>query len=493
MFKHPLTKEAAYNSVLIERRKILHEQIGAAIEKLYAERLDDHIDQLAYHYAQSKNLQKAVEFLTMAAQRELAQSACASAVRHTSHALELFSSQPESKRSPPQELWLQLLHGNAVAAVKGWAAPEAGLAFERSKALCEAMGDAPQLFQTLAAICAFHVLRAEFHSALSLARRVAQMADRLDDDSSRIASFYLQGCALFFLGNLVEAREELERGAALHHTRRGGSQPTSYVVQDLATACLTYSALAGWCLGEADWSDRQREAIERARSLEHPFTTVWTMTNLSIAHLARHEWVELGMFVDEGQKLADKYDFDLLSVALNLYRHLAMAARGQTQSIEEARRLLARCKTMGSQMLAPLAHTIIAELLGQVGFVEEAHAELDAAVADMNVTQERHYEAETHRVRGELHLRERQRHEAAAWAALGRKAEQCFLSACGTAEKQGAFAYEVRSTLSLARLWMAESKPHEARKRLERICSRSGNWNSPELERAKSLIAELSN
>src|SRR5215469_1725874 len=78
------------------------------------------------------------------------------------------------------------------------------------------------------------------------------------------------------------------------------------VAEDPATACLTYSALAGWCLGKADWSDRQQEAIERARSLEHPFTTVWTMTNLSIAHLARHEWEELGMFVDEGQKLADK-------------------------------------------------------------------------------------------------------------------------------------------------------------------------------------------
>jgi hypothetical protein len=111
----------------------------------------------------------------------------------------------------------------------------------------------------------------------------------------------------------------------------------------------------------------------------------------------------------------------------------------------------------------------------------------------MNVTQERHYEAETHRVRGELHLKERQGKEAAAQAALGRKAEQCFIAGCGTAEKQGAFAYEVRSALSLARLWTTESKPHEARKRLERICSRSGDWSSPELERAKTFIADLSN
>src|SRR5262245_58878656 len=140
----------------------------------------------------------------------------------------------------------------------------------------------------------------------------------------------------------------------------------------------------------------------------------------------------------------------------------------------------ARCKTMGVQMLAPLDHTIIAELLGQVGLVEEAHAELDAAFADMNVTHERHYEAETHRVRGELHLRERESKGAAVSRVdLGRKAEQCFLTACETAKKQGAFAYQVRSALSLARLWMAQGKPYEAWKLLEPMCSRAGDWSSP--------------
>jgi hypothetical protein len=495
-FSHELVRQVILEEASAAREQRFHLKVADAIEKLYAGALEDHAIDLAHHLTRAGNLadpDRSIRYLMMAAQRELAQSACASAVRHTSHALELFSSQPESKRSPQQELWLQLLHGNGVAAVKGWAAPEAGIAFERSQALCAALGDAPQLFQVLAGLCGFHVVRAEFHTALALARRLAQMADRLDDDPLRIGAHWLQGCALFFLGNLVEAREELERGVALHSKRGCGNQAPLMVAEDPATACLTYSALAGWCLGKADWSDRQQEAIERARSLENPFTTVWTMTNVSIAHLARHDWVELGMFVDEGQKLADKCGFDLWSVSLDLYRHEAMAARGQAQSIEKARRMLSQCKAMGVQMLVPLADTIIGELLGQVGLIEEAHAELDAAFSDMNVTQERHYEAETHRVRGELHLRERQGKEAVAWAAFGRKAEQCFLTACATAEQQGAFAYEVRSALSLARLWMAESKPYEARKLLERICSDGGEWNSPELEQAKTLLSDLSN
>ena len=62
-FKHALTQEVAYNSVLGERRKLLHERVGAAIEALYAERLDDHLEELARHYGRGGNADKAVDYL----------------------------------------------------------------------------------------------------------------------------------------------------------------------------------------------------------------------------------------------------------------------------------------------------------------------------------------------------------------------------------------------------------------------------------------------
>lgn len=321
------------------------------------------------------------------------------------------------------------------------------------------------------------------------------MAERLDSDTARIATNWFRGCSLFFLGNLLEARDELERGIALLHSRKGDSQDLLNVGEDAATACLTYSALTGWCLGKADWKSRQQEAIERARSLDHPFTTVWIITNLCIANIERYDWAEVVKLADEGQKLADKYGFDLFAVSLDLYRYDAMAGQGQPGGIEGVRRVLATCKAMGVQMLMPCAHTIIADFLGEAGVIDEAHAELDVAFAEMNLTEERQYEAESHRIRGELHLRECKGKEGAeSRIALTGKAERCFLTACSIAQSQGAFAFEVRSTLSLARLWMAEGKDHEARKLLEAMCSRCADgWNSPELEQAKNLIADSYN
>src|SRR5215471_17759807 len=75
VFKHALTQEVAYNSLLIDRRKVLHERAGLALESLYASRPDDHLEKLAYHYSHSDNLIKAIEYLKRAGQQAMRRSA----------------------------------------------------------------------------------------------------------------------------------------------------------------------------------------------------------------------------------------------------------------------------------------------------------------------------------------------------------------------------------------------------------------------------------
>src|SRR5260370_1125034 len=69
MFKHALTLEVAYNSVLLERRRLLHERAGQAMEGLFTDRLEDHVAELAHHYDRSGNARKAVEYLERAGAR----------------------------------------------------------------------------------------------------------------------------------------------------------------------------------------------------------------------------------------------------------------------------------------------------------------------------------------------------------------------------------------------------------------------------------------
>jgi predicted ATPase len=132
IFKHALTQEVAYNSLLIERRKQLHERAGLALESIFAEQLEDHLTQLAHHYSHSDNLDKAVEYLGRAGQQALQRSAYADAIRGLNAAIDLLKTLPNSFERIQRELPLQLALGSVLTATKGWSALEVERAFARA-------------------------------------------------------------------------------------------------------------------------------------------------------------------------------------------------------------------------------------------------------------------------------------------------------------------------------------------------------------------------
>jgi predicted ATPase len=137
IFKHALTQEVAYNSMLTERRKLLHERAGEAQESMFAERLEDHLDKLARHFSRSDNVGKAVEYLGRVGEQAMQRSAHADAFGSLSAGLNLLQKLPDSPERIQRELLLQLALGRAFSAVKEFAAPEVELAYARARELCE--------------------------------------------------------------------------------------------------------------------------------------------------------------------------------------------------------------------------------------------------------------------------------------------------------------------------------------------------------------------
>ena len=104
IFKHALTQEAAYNSLLIERRKHLHERVGASLETLYANSLDDHLTELAHHYARGANPTKATEYCRRACQQSSDRGSYAEAVMQFETALARLQEMPDDDRRAELEL-----------------------------------------------------------------------------------------------------------------------------------------------------------------------------------------------------------------------------------------------------------------------------------------------------------------------------------------------------------------------------------------------------
>ena len=127
-FKHALTQEVAYNAVLLERRRVVHERAAQAIEGLFPERLPEHYNELAHHYSRSGNTAKAVDYLQRAGQQAVERSAYAEAVSHLTTALDLLTTLPETRERSQQELAVQMTLGMALRATKGAGGPRGGTA-----------------------------------------------------------------------------------------------------------------------------------------------------------------------------------------------------------------------------------------------------------------------------------------------------------------------------------------------------------------------------
>src|SRR5262249_43079689 len=123
IFKHALTQEVSHNSVLLGRRRQLHEQIGGAIETVFAENLEDHLAELAHHYSRSANRAKALEFLHRAGEQTFKRASYSEAESYFAAALEVVGAMPESPERDARELRLRSSFAWALAVTKSWGAP----------------------------------------------------------------------------------------------------------------------------------------------------------------------------------------------------------------------------------------------------------------------------------------------------------------------------------------------------------------------------------
>jgi len=106
IFKHALTQDVTYDSLLLKRRKEIHEQIGTAIEALYQGRLEEHYELLAYHYARSANTDKAVEFLDLANQKAIRINAMGEAKAYFDEVMAHLDTLPETEENRQRRISL---------------------------------------------------------------------------------------------------------------------------------------------------------------------------------------------------------------------------------------------------------------------------------------------------------------------------------------------------------------------------------------------------
>ncbi len=182
-FKHALTQEVAYNSVLAERRRMVHGRTGAAMEKLYAGRLDDHLTELAHHFSRSADTAKAVDYLLKAGQNVVQRSTSREALDRLELGLKLLEDIPVDSARDQQELALRVAMVMPIAMVRGFAVADVEVNLSRARELCD-QGDASATvaFQVLHGLSAYYLLGASFEMARSLAGQILALGAKCGDE-----------------------------------------------------------------------------------------------------------------------------------------------------------------------------------------------------------------------------------------------------------------------------------------------------------------------
>src|SRR5271166_180644 len=217
-FKHALTQQVAYQSVLMERRKTLHERAAVGVETLHAGQLDDHLAELAYHYERSANLARAIDYLWRAANQASQRSLYSDAIGYVNRGLELLAATPESDARVRDELKLQMASGVALMAAKGFSSGDVERTFSRACELARTLNDPLQQFQRFGALqglWGFHYTRHDTGAALKVAEESMTLAQNLKDDGLLKFAHYALGASLLQPGELNAARDHLERALAL--------------------------------------------------------------------------------------------------------------------------------------------------------------------------------------------------------------------------------------------------------------------------------------
>jgi predicted ATPase len=485
VFKHALTQQVAYDSMLIERRKLLHEGAGQALESMFADQLDDYLGDLARHYSRSDNVAKAVEYLGRAGQQAIQRSAHSDAISSLTAAIDLLQRLPDSPERIQRELLLQLAVGPALFDVKGSTAPEGERAYTRARELCERVGDPPELFPALFGMWVMNFVRGELRAAYELAEGLLRRAQSAQDPALLMYARYALGSASFRMGELLRAREHLEMAIPLYDRER--HRPLfGFRGIDRGASCLSYAAWTLWQLGYADQAlKRGKEALALAQELSQPYGLAFVEFFLGVLRQFRGE-VRAARETAEGViALAAEHGLiDWLAWATAL-GGWAMAEQGHNEEgIALIREGLAVNRARAAELNRPYVLTLLAEACGETGRLDDGLDALTEALAAAEQHENRHPEAEIHRLKGELLLKQNNTNVA--------EAQSCFKRAIEIARRQSAKSFELRATMSLARLLASQGDRDEARTMLAEIYGWfTEGFDTADLKDAKALLDEF--
>jgi predicted ATPase len=479
-FKHALVQDAAYATLLRSRRQELHARIARVLEEAFPETVETQPELLAHHYTQAGLTEQAIGYWQRAGERALTRSANLEAYRHFHQGIELIKALPVSPDRHRQEFRLYLGLGPAIRAIKGYGAPETQDTFTRARDLIDADTSLQEQMLVLYGLWGVHIVRVEHEAGRKAAEQALLLVARNADTGAEPQAHAnrLMGESLTVLGEFTEARQYLQRAIAFCDSDRATVTDLRFSFDHKVTA-LGFLAFVLCAQGHLEQADAAAtKALTLSVRLENANTSCMALFGKTILAEYRRDTEDLRKYADAQAALCAEYGITMFGNWASFGQGLVQSWSGNPlEGIVAMRAALVAAESAHVSMFRTMHLGHLAEAYSGIGERELALALLDEAIA-LATTEEGNFEAELHRMRGEVLLAQ----DKAA-------AEASFERALSIARHQSAKLWELRAAVSLARLWRDQGRSDKATDLLAPVYGWfTEGFATPDLQAARELL-----
>ena len=492
LFKHALVQDAAYGTLLRETRRALHARIADALEGRFADIAESQPELLARHCTEAGLIQKAARLWGKAGQRSLERSALVEAAEQLTRALSQIGTLPTTAALRREQIKLQVALITPLIHVKGYASPETKAAAEQASLLieqAEALGEPPEdplwLFSALYGVWVSSYVAFDGDGVRHRAAQFLSLAEKQTATPPLMVGHRLMGVSLLCTGNPAQALPHFGRALALYHPAEHRALAMRFSV-DTRVSVLCYRSWALWSLGypQAAVADID-QALDDAREIGQAATLMYVQAHALWLQLWIGNYVAASRLVEEGVALADE------KRAMH-WKTLGMIGRGCLFSVtgdaSNALRMItsgiSAYRSTGATAWMAMILSYMARNCAALGKFEDAWRCIDEALLTVETTKERWREAEVHHTAGEIALMAPNPDAA--------KAEEYFERALVVARAQQAKSWELRATMSMARLWRDQGKRRQAHDLLAPVYGWfTEGFGTLDLKQARALLEQL--
>jgi predicted ATPase len=440
----------------------LHRCIGARKEAGYGERVGEIAGELALHFERGRDYGRAVRYRQLAAEQALHRSGQRETLMHCEKGLALLSHLSATPERAHQELALRLCLSAVLATMHGYAAPVLEQNLQRAQALCQGLEATAEAASILVRLTRLHMVRADRAATEVLMAHEEHLLERLHDTAALVQLHTQLGTAEVCRAAYARAQEHYRHALRLYDVATHQALTLAFD-GDPAAVALGVSGWCYWLTGRpAQAWDQAAQALALVETVAHPYTLCFALFYAAHVRQFRGEHDAAWVLVQRLVSLARAQGFVQPEVWGVLTEGCVLVQRDElVPGVERLTTGLAQYRAIGGQILLPFFMAGLAEAALRQGQVADGLHTVAEALRLTATNFDCFWEAELHRLRGELLLTPTGP-EPQAQTSETAEAERCFQQALDIARRQEAKALELRAAMSLSRLWQAQRKPGAA-------------------------------